>query len=124
VPPDFGHFGFPKEAFDPQLADKGKPLYQGLCADCHGVNGKDFSGRLVGWVTPIEQIKTDRYRLDNYTAELAVTQSMLYAEQKKPAAAAPTRVLPDECTRAHSGSHRSVTGANRGFCAPYLRLQE
>jgi hypothetical protein len=41
-------------------------------------------------VTPIEQIKTDRYRLDNYTAELAVTQSMLYAEQKKPAAAAPT----------------------------------
>jgi hypothetical protein len=84
VPPNFAHFGFPREAFDPQLAEKGKPIYQGLCADCHGVSGKDFSGKLVGWVTPIDKIGTDKYRLDNYTQELAATQAMLYAEQKKP----------------------------------------
>jgi hypothetical protein len=84
VPPDFGHFGFPPEAFDKQLAEKGKPIYQKLCADCHGANGADFSGKLVGWVTPIDKIGTDEYRLNNYTQELAATQAMLYAEQKKP----------------------------------------
>jgi hypothetical protein len=84
IPPDFERFGFPTEAFDPQLAEKGKPIYQGLCADCHGVSGEDFSGKLVGWVTPIDKIGTDEYRLNNYTEELATTQAMLYAEQKKP----------------------------------------
>jgi hypothetical protein len=33
-------------------------------------------------VTPIEDIGTDRYRLDNYTEELASTQALLYAGEK------------------------------------------
>ncbi len=33
----------------------------------------------VGKVTPLEQIGTDRHRLDSYSYELAVTQSTLYA---------------------------------------------
>jgi hypothetical protein len=45
---------------------------------------------LVGRVTPIEDIGTDDYRWNNYTAELAATQSMLYAGEKKPASARPS----------------------------------
>lgn len=104
-PPDFGRFGFPKEAFNPERAEDGKKIYQGLCADCHGVSGNDFRGTRVGKVTSIEQIKTDRYRLDNYTAELAATQSMLYAEQKKPAAAAPTAEEREQMTRCGMNDH-------------------
>src|SRR6202040_3552334 len=33
---------------------------------------------------PIDKIGTDPYRLNNYTEELAATQSMIYAEQRKP----------------------------------------
>jgi hypothetical protein len=82
VPPRFIDFGFPREAFNQQLADKGKPIYERLCANCHGANGHDFTGARVGQVTPIEDIGTDRYRLDNYTEELASTQALLYAGEK------------------------------------------
>jgi hypothetical protein len=61
------------------LAAKGAPLYARYCADCHGRNGKDFSGTRVGKVTPIEHIRTDRYRMDSYTYDLAVNQNWLYA---------------------------------------------
>jgi hypothetical protein len=87
APLRFRDLGFPKEAFDQQLADRGKPIYAQLCADCHGATGTDFSGAQVGWVTPIEAIGTDRYRLDNYTEELSSTQAMLYAGENKVAGA-------------------------------------
>jgi len=64
---------------DQALAARGAPLYRSLCADCHGRNGRDFSGAHVGYVTPIERIGTDRYRLDNYVYDLAVNQATLYA---------------------------------------------
>ena len=54
-------------------------LYATYCADCHGASGRDFSGARVGFVTPIESIGTDRYRLDNYVPDLAVNQGTLYA---------------------------------------------
>lgn len=87
-PPKPADLGFPPA--DLQLRDKGKKIYQALCANCHGADGKNFSGELVGRVTPIEKIGTDEYRLNNYTAELAATQSMLYAGENKPAAARPS----------------------------------
>jgi len=96
APPRFTDFAFPKEAFDPQLADRGKPIYARLCANCHGASGDDFSGARVGWVTPIEAIGTDRYRLDNYTEELSSTQAMLYAGEKKVAGAGDDSPLLDE----------------------------
>jgi RoxA-like, cytochrome c-like/Cytochrome c len=90
-PPKFTDF-FP-DAFDPELAKLGQKIYAQHCADCHGVDGKDFTGKYVGKVTPIDEIGTDRRRLDNYTEELAATQSMLYAGEKKsgrvPAAGSP-----------------------------------
>ncbi len=64
---------------DRTLAAKGAPIYKKYCAGCHGVSGDDFSGELVGKVTPIEDITTDRHRLDSYTREVAVNQNTLYA---------------------------------------------
>jgi hypothetical protein len=61
------------------LAARGAPLYAQYCASCHGRSGEDFSGEYVGQVTPIEKIKTDRWRLDSYTFELCVNQNLLYA---------------------------------------------
>lgn len=61
------------------LAQRGAPLYAQHCASCHGANGTDFTGQLVGQVTPIEQIGTDRHRLDSYSADLAANQNLLYA---------------------------------------------
>ena len=66
-------------AIDAALAARGAPIYKEYCADCHGASGEDFSGGKVGKVTPIEQIGTDRRRLDSYTYTLAVNQSTLYA---------------------------------------------
>ncbi len=62
-----------------ELAAQGKEVYGTYCADCHGASGRDFRGAGVGFVTPIEEIGTDRYRLDNYVYDLAVNQATLYA---------------------------------------------
>jgi hypothetical protein len=64
---------------DQALAARGAPIYRELCANCHGENGEDFSGGLVGQVTPIGDIRTDRHRLDSYSPELAANQNLLYA---------------------------------------------
>jgi Cytochrome c len=64
---------------DPALAAKGKPIYTQYCAACHGASGTDFGGAWVGHVTPIDQIGTDRHRLDSYSFDLCVNQGLLYA---------------------------------------------
>jgi len=71
----------PKYPFpiDATLSAKGGAVYKQYCAGCHGASGSDFSGTYVGKVTPIDEIATDRRRLDSYTTELAVNQSTLYA---------------------------------------------
>jgi hypothetical protein len=68
---------------DRALAAKGEPLYQQYCARCHGKSGTDFSGELVGKVTPIELIKTDRHKLDSYSSEVCANQNVLYAAYPK-----------------------------------------
>jgi hypothetical protein len=64
---------------DPGLAAKGKPVYVQYCADCHGLSGRHFGGRYVGQVVPIDEIGTDRRRLDSYTYALLSNQNTLYA---------------------------------------------
>jgi mono/diheme cytochrome c family protein len=64
---------------DAALVAKGRPIYAEYCASCHGASGTDFTGQWVGKVTPIEEIKTDRHRLDSYSFALCVNQGQLYA---------------------------------------------
>jgi mono/diheme cytochrome c family protein len=64
---------------DQALAAKGKPIYDEYCGACHGATGRDFKGALVGHVTPLAAIGTDRGRVDSYTYDLAVNQATLYA---------------------------------------------
>lgn len=78
APPSFeDHF---PDRIDASLLALGTKVYDRYCATCHGKNGRDFTGAKVGKVTPIAAIGTDRYRLDNYTYDLAVSQNVLYAE--------------------------------------------
>lgn len=64
---------------DAAKAARGAAVYAEYCASCHGATGRDFSGPLVGKVTPLRDIGTDPHRLDSYTYDLAVNQSTLYA---------------------------------------------
>jgi Cytochrome C oxidase, cbb3-type, subunit III len=61
------------------LAQKGAAIYKKYCAGCHGASGQDFNGEAVGKVVPIEDIGTDRWRLDSYTEELSVNLGTMYA---------------------------------------------
>jgi mono/diheme cytochrome c family protein len=56
------------------LADQGKQLFRQHCYECHA-----FGGERIGKVVPIDEIKTDRHRLDSFTYELAENQNTLYA---------------------------------------------
>lgn len=74
---------FPEQHLDRALANRGAPIYRRHCWECHG-NGRppfreEGDETSVGQVTPIEEIGTDRARLDSYTRELAVAQNLLYA---------------------------------------------
>ncbi len=73
APPDYPYM------IDRGLAEMGRPVYQEYCAACHGQNGRHFEGEYVGHVVPVEQVGTDRHRLDSYTYELLSNQSTLYA---------------------------------------------
>jgi hypothetical protein len=67
-----------------QLAAKGAPIYREYCAGCHGASGRNFTGETLGTVVPIGYIKTDPYRLDSYTYDLAVNQNLMYAGNDNP----------------------------------------
>lgn len=67
MPPEF-----PPEKIDWSRVDAGRQLYQTNCAQCH-----DFDGADIGQVTPIDEIGTDRERLDSFTAELADNMNTL-----------------------------------------------
>lgn len=68
---------------DQELAARGKPVYQKYCSECHGQDGRNFEGKYVGFVTHIDQVSTDRYRLDNYTEALALNMATTYAGKKR-----------------------------------------
>lgn len=78
----------PKYPFrvDQALADRGAPLYQQHCVQCHagpefrsaGFDQQAHPDWKVGQVEPIDRIQTDRYRLDSYTFTFALNQYGLY----------------------------------------------
>jgi mono/diheme cytochrome c family protein len=93
----------PKYPFpvDAGKAGRGEWIYKQYCAGCHGANGRDFRapegtrerkciepdereadlyGPQLGKITRIEEIGTDRRRLDSYSYELVVHLGTVYAE--------------------------------------------
>lgn len=60
-----------------ELAAKGETVYKRDCASCHA-----FDGANTGKVSPIDEIGTDRERLDSYTYELLENQNTLYSGYK------------------------------------------
>jgi len=61
-------------AIDETLAARGAPLYRQHCAECH-----EFGRAKTGKVTPIDEIGTDRNRLDSFSYEFAANMNLLYA---------------------------------------------
>jgi cytochrome c5 len=74
--PGPGELPVPKYPFpiDAALAAQGRPVYVRYCASCH-----DWKGEYVGEVDPIEKVRTDRHRLDSFTAEFSFNQNTLGA---------------------------------------------
>ncbi|NER39985.1 MAG: c-type cytochrome [Oscillatoria sp. SIO1A7] len=70
---DFPPPEYPYE-IDNELAVTGKSLFESNCAKCHAFNGES-----VGTVSNIDEIGTDRHRLDSYTYELMSNQNTLFA---------------------------------------------
>jgi hypothetical protein len=87
-------------SIDASLAKRGEPIYAEYCSGCHGANGRQFApphtggsrdcldkgtsekdlyGPYVGRITRIEEIGTDRHRLDSFSYELAATLGTVYA---------------------------------------------
>jgi hypothetical protein len=70
-------------AVDAALASRGSAIYQRDCLACHGDHrfreGVRVGDRL-GKVEPIEQVATDRHRLDSYTPVFAANQYSLFPE--------------------------------------------
>lgn len=75
---EFGPPPYPYE-INKRMASKGQYIYERDCAKCHGKSGRNFSGKYVGKVVPIDDIGTDRHRLDSFTYELVSNQNILYA---------------------------------------------
>jgi hypothetical protein len=70
---------------DAALAARGATLYQRDCLSCHGDHRfRDgvLAGDRIGTVVPIDQIATDRHRLDSYTPVFAANQYMLFPDSE------------------------------------------
>jgi hypothetical protein len=88
------------QPIDSALAGRGQVVYGEYCAGCHGKSGREFAppggdtsrdclksepndaalyGPYVGRVTPIDDIGTDRHRLDSFSYDLVVQLGTIYA---------------------------------------------
>jgi mono/diheme cytochrome c family protein len=121
-PPDF-----PADRIRRELAAQGEAVYRAHCWSCHG-NGRppfreEGDGGLVGTVTPIRDVGTDRYRLDSYTPELARAQNSLYAGFPENEAACVDRAAQsDDCYPARFSHFRKTNGyANMPLDGVWLR---
>ncbi|MGH7500501.1 MAG: cytochrome c [Longimicrobiales bacterium] len=118
---------FPADRINADLAARGEPVYRQYCWSCHGNREVPFrtdgDGGLVGTVTPIDEIGTDRARLDSYTAQLAAAQNSLYAGF--PRDEAHCRAQPDDtehCYPARFSHFRKTNGyANMPLDGLWLR---
>ena len=63
-------------AINTTLANKGKPLFEANCAGCHNVFDRPGEDTVV----PIDEVQTDRGRLDSYTDALAANQYLIFSD--------------------------------------------
>ncbi len=63
---DFPAPRYPEPRIDRTRAAEGAAIYAAACAACHALDGPK-----VGQVTPIDEVGTDRERLDSFTPDLA-----------------------------------------------------
>jgi hypothetical protein len=63
---------YPRERIDVAQARQGAAVFSDKCSACHS-----FGGTRVGRVTAIDEIGTDRERLDSFTAELSEKMNTL-----------------------------------------------
>jgi hypothetical protein len=121
---------FPEEHIDRQAATRGEGVYMAECWSCHGWRDapfrRDGDGGSVGTVTPIDQVGTDRWRLDSYTPALAAAQNSLYAGfPMDPEACGDDPPAPetrDECYPARFSNFRKTNGyANMPLDGLWLR---
>jgi hypothetical protein len=62
---------------EPTAVARGRDAYMRSCAECHGYQGPQgyvFAGAKIGQVDPIDELGTDRHRLDSYTERLRAFQ--------------------------------------------------
>ena len=106
---------FPSDKIDQDLAEAGRPIYQQYCRDCHGERESPYRGvdddTRVGQVTSIDDVRTDRSRLDSYTPVLARAQGSIYSGH-------PTRG-DEECE-----AYRQTVCAVGGDVEEYRRLRD
>ena len=72
-------------AINGNLTERGQPLYETYCLDCHADHRfrEGFkAGTKVGTVEPIEHVRTDPYRWNSYTYVFAANQYTLYPDSK------------------------------------------
>ena len=68
---------------DPALSGRGAAVYQQYCVNCHGdhrFRQGITAGDRIGQVEDIDLVKTDRSRLDSYTASFALNQYGLFPD--------------------------------------------
>jgi hypothetical protein len=75
---------YPRRAPVMASFDRGREIYERRCADCHGRNGRDFSGPRVGEVTALSVIGTDPNASQTQTIELAIRLNELRIGQDRP----------------------------------------
>ncbi|MEB3212700.1 MAG: hypothetical protein VKL39_15175 [Leptolyngbyaceae bacterium] len=63
-------------AINTALVEQGKPIFEARCAGCHNVFDRPGEDTVV----PIEEIQTDRGRLDSYTPALASNQYLIFSD--------------------------------------------
>ena len=72
-----------KRTAETATLEQGREIYTANCAECHGAPHPPFKsqgvGARVGTVIPWDEIRTDKYRLDSYTSELASAQNTFFA---------------------------------------------
>ncbi|CAN5163735.1 di-heme-cytochrome C peroxidase [soil metagenome] len=109
----------PEAHIDATLAARGEPIYREHCRGCHGDRERPFrrpgDDTLVGRVTPIAAIGTDRARLDSYTPELAQSQNLLYAGYPQAGDEACRAYVEGVCDR---DQHDAEYKAQRAACFP------